>query len=63
MSDPPELAPAYYANPMRNRSSRWASWWTLLHPPYTLWHLSYVVIGATIAPKFDGVAFLRALKK
>jgi hypothetical protein len=23
---------------------------TLLHPPYTLWHLSYVVIGAAIAP-------------
>ena len=26
----------------------------LLHPPYTLWHLSYVAIGATIAPRFDG---------
>jgi len=26
----------------------------LLHPPYTLWHLSYVAIGATIAPTFDG---------
>ena len=23
-------------------------WWTVLHPPYTLWHLSYVVIGACI---------------
>lgn len=23
---------------------------TLLHPPYTLWHLSYVVIGASLAP-------------
>ena len=21
-------------------------WVTLLHPPYTLWHLSYVAIGA-----------------
>lgn len=24
--------------------------WTLLHPPYTVWHLSYVVLGAAIAP-------------
>ena len=32
----------------------WADWWVLLHPPYTLWHLSYVAIGATIAPRFDG---------
>ncbi len=26
-----------------------ADWWTLLHPPYTIWHLSYVVVGATLA--------------
>ncbi|MGZ4723183.1 MAG: hypothetical protein ACXV8L_03110, partial [Ilumatobacteraceae bacterium] len=46
----------------------WADWWVLLHPPYTLWHLSYVAIGATIAPRFDGgrlvatlVAFLLAV--
>jgi hypothetical protein len=25
---------------------------TLLHPPYTLWHLSYVAAGAAIAPHF-----------
>jgi len=25
--------------------------WTLLHPPYTAWHLSYVVIGACLAPR------------
>lgn len=24
--------------------------WSVLHPPYTAWHLSYVVIGATLAP-------------
>jgi hypothetical protein len=24
---------------------------TLLHPPYTLWHLSYVAIGAALAPQ------------
>jgi len=26
---------------------------TLLHPPYTLWHLSYVAIGAALAPEYD----------
>jgi hypothetical protein len=28
----------------------WRDYWTLLHPPYTLWHLSYVAIGASTAP-------------
>ena len=37
--------PAYYAA----RPGRWRDWWTLLHPPYTAWHLSYVVIGAALA--------------
>jgi hypothetical protein len=27
----------------------------LLHPPYTLWHLSYVAMGAAIAPEVDWV--------
>ena len=27
--------------------------WALLHPPYTLWHLSYVLIGAGLAPALD----------
>jgi hypothetical protein len=25
-------------------------WVTLMHPPYTLWHLSYVAIGAALVP-------------
>jgi len=41
-----EDRPAYYAAP----SGGWRDWWTLLHPPYTAWHLSYVVIGAALAP-------------
>ena len=45
--------PAFYAAPWRPNRSRWADWWVLLHPPYTLWHLSYVAIGATIASRFD----------
>jgi hypothetical protein len=39
--------PAYYAA----RPGGWRDWWTLLHPPYTAWHLSYVVIGAALAPR------------
>ena len=38
---------AYYAA----GPGRWRDWWTLLHPPYTAWHLSYVVIGAALAPR------------
>ncbi len=49
MADGPEaggIRPAYYAA----RPGFWRDWWTLLHPPYTAWHLSYVVIGAALAP-------------
>jgi hypothetical protein len=28
----------------------WRDYWNLLHPPYTAWHLAYVVIGACLAP-------------
>jgi hypothetical protein len=45
MADPADR-PAFYAL----RSGGWRDYWSLLHPPYTLWHLSYVVIGACIAP-------------
>jgi hypothetical protein len=34
---------------------------TLLHPPYTLWHLSYVAIGAAIAPAWRPGMFLAVL--
>jgi hypothetical protein len=27
----------------------------LLHPPYTMWHLSYVAMGAAIAPRLDWI--------
>jgi hypothetical protein len=43
----PHARPAFYAagpGPLRD-------WWTLLHPPFTAWHLSYVVLGAMLAPQ------------
>lgn len=41
--------PAYYAR----RGGRLADCWTLLHPPYTLWHLSYAVLGAALVPHLE----------
>lgn len=38
--------PAFYAL----APGGWRDYWSLLPPPYTLWHLSYVVIGACLAP-------------
>src|SRR5260370_5662165 len=35
------------------RGGRWADWWTLLHPPYTVWHVSYAVLGAGLAPRVN----------
>ena len=37
-----EERPAFYAL----APGGWRDWWTLLHPPYTVWHLSYVALGA-----------------
>jgi hypothetical protein len=45
-----EARPAFYAL----ARGGWRDYVTLLHPPYTLWHLSYVAIGAALAPHFDG---------
>jgi hypothetical protein len=44
----PAQRPAWYAA----SPGKWRDWVTLLHPPYTAWHLSYVLIGAAIAPRF-----------
>ena len=49
--------PAYYAA----SPGGWRDWWTLLHPPYTAWHLSYVVIGACLAPHVSLTPLLATL--
>jgi len=55
---PETLAPAYYTP----RSGGWRrDLWAVLHPPYTAWHLSYVVIGASLAPKLDAVRLIATL--
>jgi hypothetical protein len=35
--------------------------WALLHPPYTAWHLSYVLIGASLAPVLSTTRLLATL--
>jgi hypothetical protein len=42
--------PAFYA-PVGSKTGDLVA---ILHPPYTAWHLSHVVLGASIAPVFDG---------
>jgi hypothetical protein len=44
-----EARPAFYAL----APGSWRDYVTLLHPPYTLWHLSYVAIGAGLAARLD----------
>jgi hypothetical protein len=41
--------PAFYAL----ASGGWRDYVTLLHPPYTAWHLSFVAIGAALTPAFS----------
>jgi len=52
-----EPRPAFYAL----APGGWRDYVTLLHPPYTLWHLSYVAIGAALAPHLEVERLLVAL--
>ena len=45
----PSARPAWYAL----ETGGWRDYVTLLHLPYTAWHLSYVVIGGCLAPVVD----------
>jgi hypothetical protein len=49
--------PAFYAL----RPGGWRDLLSLLHPPYTAWHLSYVAMGAAVAPHFYGNRLLWTL--
>jgi hypothetical protein len=42
-----QARPAFYAL----EPGSWRDFVTILHPPYTLWHLSYVAVGAGLAPE------------
>jgi hypothetical protein len=49
--------PAFYAL----AAGGWREYVTLLHPPYTAWHLSYVAVGAALTPAFAWGRFLPTL--
>jgi hypothetical protein len=49
--------PAFYALD----AGGWRDYVTLLHLPYTAWHLSYVAIGAALAPELHRDRLLAAL--
>jgi hypothetical protein len=52
-----EHRPAFYAL----RPGGWRDLLTVLHPPYTAWHLSYVAIGAALAPELHADRLWAAL--
>jgi hypothetical protein len=43
-----DVRPAFYAL----RGGGWRDYVTVLHLPYTAWNLSYVALGAALAPRF-----------
>jgi hypothetical protein len=49
--------PAFYAL----EPGGWRDYVTLIHLPYTAWHLSYVAIGAALSTEFEGRRLLAAL--
>src|SRR3982074_1755853 len=55
---PEAIAPAYYAG----RTTGWRrDVWALLPPPYTAWHLSYGLVGASLAPSVNIVRLVATL--
>jgi hypothetical protein len=55
--DRPVGRPAFYAF----APGGWRDYVTLLHLPYTAWHLSYVAIGAAVSGTLDGGRLLATL--
>jgi hypothetical protein len=53
----PAERPAFYAL----EPGSWRDLVTLLHPPYTAWHLSYVAIGAAVSPTLYAGRLVAAL--
>jgi hypothetical protein len=50
--------PAFYAT---GRRTTWRDVRAVLHPPYTLWHLSYVVLGAMVVAHVNWTTLIATL--
>jgi len=49
---------AFYAEPSFLKRPAFRDWWTLLHPPYTLMHLSFIVIGSCLLGPANAVRLI-----
>ncbi len=56
-AQPSASRPAFYAR----GGGPVGDWITLLHPPYTAWHLGYVGLGAALVPRLDWAVFWAGL--
>ena len=56
-SAPPKPRSSFYSL----EPGGWRDYVTLLHPPYTVWHLSYVAMGAAVASTFSGARLAATL--
>ncbi|MBA3864841.1 MAG: hypothetical protein H0X42_00595 [Solirubrobacterales bacterium] len=57
MAPEPDQRPAFYAL----RPGGWRDLVTVMHPPYTLWNVSNVAIGAAAAPNIYAVRLIAAM--
>ncbi len=58
----PEIGgPTFYAQPSFLSRPRWREWWTVLHPPYTVLHLSLVTVGACLVGPVNTVSLVATL--
>jgi len=55
------IGSAFYAHPRFLHQRQWRDWWTVLHPPYTMLHLSLVIIGACLAGPVNAVHLVATL--
>jgi hypothetical protein len=54
-------APSFYAQPRFLHRRRLQEWWTVLHPPYTMLHLSLVTIGACLVGPVNATRLIETL--
>jgi hypothetical protein len=57
----PPAGAAFYAQPSFLKRPRLKEWWTILHPPYTAMHLSFVALGACLAAPVNAVSLVLTL--
>jgi hypothetical protein len=60
-TQPHVTGPAFYAQPGFLNQPRLREWWTVLHPPYTMLHLSLVTIGACLMGPVNAVRLAATL--